>query len=270
MPTFIIRDDDTCGVTKPEEIQVCYEEIWDQVPVSLSVTPYRIPGNDRYLSEHLMGNNEVFPLHENTALMQMLKEQVKENCIDISLHGYHHLCYNDRPEYVGGKELTRKTREGRVYLERLFDIDVLSFVPPHNSIGLAGLGAVSAANMNLVNVQSLFSSKRRAVTARSLMLAPAFYWHKKIKRRRYPYVLNLGDRKEVEYHTVGPGSYKNELFDELDYCFDMDGVFVLSTHYHAFDRRTQDGETVRSLVFDLIDRAIAKQGVEFLGINSIW
>lgn len=270
MAAFVIRDDDTCGFTRPEEILACYEDIWGEIPVSLSVTPFRIPGGDRNLPKHLIGNNDVLPLHENNDLIQMLKEQIKERRVDISLHGYHHLCYDGLPEYVGGTDLTSKTKEGREYLEGLFETDVLSFVPPHNSIGLAGLDAISASHMNLVNVQSLFSNKRRSVTARSLMHAPAFYWHKKIRRRRYPYVLNLGDRKEVEYHTVGPGSSRNELFWELDYCCDKGGVFVLSTHYHAFDRQTQDGYKVRSVVYDLINHAMARKGVDFLGINSIW
>lgn len=270
MATFVIRDDDTCGFTKPEEIQACYEDIWSEVPVSLSVTPYRIPGNDRNLPDYLMGCNDVFPLHENTALMQMLKEQINYNRIDISLHGYHHLCYDGLPEYVGGTELFRKTKEGRTYLERLFEIDVISFVPPHNSIGLSGQAAISAAHMNLVNVQSLLSSKRRSVTARTLIHAPAFYWHKKVRRQRYPYILNLGDHKEVEYCTVGPGSHREALLRELDYCCDMDGIFVLSTHYHAFDKVTPDGHTVRSVVYSLIDRVMTKKNVNFLGINSIW
>ena len=270
MTVFVIRDDDTCGFTKPEEIQACYEEIWSEAPVSLSVTPFRIPGNDRNLPDNLMGCNDVFPLHENTDLVHMLKEQIRAGYIDVSLHGYHHLCYNGHPEYIGGTGLTNKTREGRAYLEGLFGIDVLSFVPPHNSIGLSGLDAISASHMNLVNVPSLYSGKQRSVTARSLINAPAFYWHKKVRRMGYPYILNLGDRKEVEFHTVGPKSCRKELFIELDYCCDQDGVFVLSTHYHAFERLTQDGYTVRTLVYDLINRAMARKDVNFLGINSIW
>ena len=41
---FLIRDDDTCAMTRPEELEACYREIWDEIPVGLSVTPFRIPG----------------------------------------------------------------------------------------------------------------------------------------------------------------------------------------------------------------------------------
>ena len=86
----------------------------------------------------------------------------------------------------------------------------------------------------------------------------------------YPYILDMGDHKEVSYHTVGPRSQSKQLFSELDYCARNNGVFVLSTHYHAFERNTQDGGTVRALVFDLIDRAMAMPDTKFLGINAIW
>lgn len=266
----VIRDDDTCGFTRSEEIRSCYEQVWNDVPISLSVTPFRIPGDDRNLPESLKGNMNTLPLHENQDIVQMLREGIGNGRIDISMHGYHHLRHNGLPEYQGGDELEQKTRDGRTYLEELLNVRVLTFVPPNNSISPTGITAVASAGMNLVNVQSLWSRKPLQALGRTLMYAPVFYWHEKIKKRRYPYVLDLGDHKEVEHHTVGPGSTRKQLFKELDYCDQHNGVFVLSTHYHAFDRRTQDGETVRSLVFDLIDSAIAKQGVEFLGINSIW
>ena len=101
----MIRDDDTCWFTRPEEIRACYEKIWDDMPVSLSVTPYRIPGNDKNLPKHLFGSMEILPLHENTELLQFLRQEIEAGRIDISMHGYHHLCYHGLPEYVGGDDL---------------------------------------------------------------------------------------------------------------------------------------------------------------------
>jgi hypothetical protein len=77
---IIIRDDDTCGFTRPEEILSCYQQIWQEIPVSLSVTPFRIPGNDRNLPEHLNGKMEIFPLHKNQEIQQMLREGIREGC----------------------------------------------------------------------------------------------------------------------------------------------------------------------------------------------
>lgn len=267
---IVIRDDDTCGFTHPDEIHGCYENIWDDIPISLSVTPYRIPGNDKNLPKSLMGRMDILPLHENQDLVQMLRAEVVANRLDISMHGYHHLCYKDMPEYVGGEDLGNKTKEGRIYLEQLLGTTVLTFVPPNNAISPSGIAAVIGAGMNLVNVPSLWSVRRRPVTCMTLRHIPVYYWHRKVRKMPYPYVLDMGDHGEVEYHTVGPRSQRKQLYSELDYCAQNNGVFILATHYHAFDRKTQDGETVRSLVFNLIDRAMAKPDTKFVGINSIW
>jgi len=267
---IVIRDDDTCGFTQPGEIQACYEKIWDDIPISLSVTPFRIPGNDKNLPKHLMGKIETLPLHENQELVQMLRAEIIAGRIDISMHGYHHTCYNGLPEYVGGEELGKKTRDGRTYLENLLGLMVSSFVPPNNAISKGGISAVIDAGMNLVNVPSLWSVRRRPMTSKTIRHIPVYYWHRKVRKMPYPYVLDMGNHKEVGYHTAGPRSRRKQLFSDLDYCERNNGVFVISTHYHAFDRKTQDGETVRALVFDLIDRAIAWPDTEFVGINTIW
>ena len=267
---IIIRDDDTCGFTKPEEIQACYEQIWNDIPISLSVTPFRIPGDHMRVPKELFGSDVVLPLHKNRALVHLLRDALAAGRIDVSMHGYHHLRYNGIAEYVAGTKLGEKTIEGRTYLEEVLATNIPTFVPPNNSIGPSGIAALVSARMNLVNVPSLWSSKYRMVTYKTLTHMPKYYWHRLVRKQRYPYILEIGDHKEVDYHTVGPKSKRKELFAALDYCDQSDGVFVLSTHYHAFDRLTQDGQTVRSLVFDLIDRASGKAQVKFVGINSIW
>jgi len=267
---LVVRDDDTCGFTPVDELRVCYSEIWDEVPVSLSVTPFRIPGDDRNLPPELAGNMDILPLHENAGLVDFLRCGIKDGRIDIAMHGYHHLCYNGLPEYVGGADLERKTIEGRKYLEGLLGTEVLTFVPPHNAISLEALPSLIMACMNIVNVPSIV---KRAVHGRripGIRSLAAYYWHRKVKHHQYPYILDLGDHKEVSYHTVGPRSERKFLFEELHYCRDQEGVFVLATHYHAFNRQTRDGETVRKLLFDLLDQAKGMPDVSFVGVNSIW
>jgi predicted deacetylase len=266
----VIRDDDTCGFTNPEEIRYCYGGIWNDIPVSLSVTPYRIPGNDKNLPSHLKGKMDIYPLHKNTELVDMLRAEINAGRIDISMHGYHHLCYNGLPEYVSGKDLKNKTKSGRSYLENVLGLVVSTFVPPNNGISHDGVAAVVAAGMNLVNVPSLWSIRHRPVSMYTLMHAPVYYWHRKVRGMLYPHILDMGDHLEVQYHTVGPRSQRKKLLQELEYCKSNNGVFVLSTHYHAFEKQTQDGQTVQKLVMDLIDNAGNCADVRFLGINSIW
>jgi len=267
---IVIRDDDACAFTSPEVIRSCYEKIWADVPVSLSMTPYRIPGNDRHAPENLKGCMDVFLLEENTELVSLVRSGLDSGHIDVSLHGYHPLRHNGLPEFVSGDNLAEKARKGKTCLDEMFGIDVKTFVPPNNGISSTGMQAIITAGMNLIGLPALWSSKYRDVTLKSLSLIPRLYWHRKVLRKAYPYIMDLGDHKEVAYHTVGPGSVASSLFRELDYCHQSDGVFILSTHYHAFDRSTVDGSTVGKVVYELIDKAMGYQKTKFVTINSIW
>jgi hypothetical protein len=37
---FIIRDDDTCFFTKPEDLEWAYKDIYDKYPITLAATPF--------------------------------------------------------------------------------------------------------------------------------------------------------------------------------------------------------------------------------------
>lgn len=267
---FVIRDDDTCAVTTPRELIECYGEIWTQSPVSLSVIPFRIPGAYRFIPKEFYGSNEPLALATNADLVGFLKEGVAAGRLDIAIHGYHHAVYDGVPEYVSGQDLTRKTLHAKLYLSGLLGLPVRSFVPPHNSLGKEGFHAVIEAGLNLVHVPSLWSTKVRGPSMLAWLNMPRVYWHRRVRNRAYPHVLDFGNHGEIGYHTVGPGSDRRSLLEELDYCLDHDGVFVLATHYHAFDLRTRSGETVRATVYDLVNRAAARPGVNFVGINRIW
>ena len=91
-----------------------------------------------------------------------------------------------------------------------------------------------------------------------------------MRGRHYPFILDLGDLEEVACHTVGPRSYFSALREELDYCHQVDGVFVLATHYHAFERQTEDGYAVGKVVNELVDMAAGFPGTKFVGFNAIW
>lgn len=267
---FVIRDDDACAFTPLELLQSCYEDFWSEVPVSLSMTPFRIPGHDRHAPPKLKGHMEVMPLENHTELVSFVREGIDKGQIDVTLHGYHHLRYDGLPEFIGGKDLTNKAREGRAYLEKLFDIDVRTFVPPNNGISPVALQGIIQAGMNLAGVPSLWSPSARRVNIRSLAFLARTYWHHRVKHHCYPYVLDLGDHKEVYCHTVGPKSYRRKLVRELEYCHQTDGVFVLATHYHAFDRTTQDGNSIGRVVHELVERAMSYSATHFVGFNSIW
>ena len=183
---FIIRDDDACAFTSPEVIHSCYEKIWADVPISLSMTPYRIPGNDRHAPKNLKGSMVVLLLESNDELVSLVRNGLNKDYFDVALHGYHHLRHNGLPEFVGGENLVEKAQKGKNYLDELFGIDVKTFVPPNNGIQFAGMQAIIKAGMNLVGTPALWSGKYRHVSLKSLSLIPKYYWHSKLFREKYP------------------------------------------------------------------------------------
>lgn len=267
---FVIRDDDTCGFTSPDELRVCYERIWPDIPVSLSVTPFRVPGNDWNAPEDYKDSMDVLDLEQNMEVVQFIRNGVVNGSIDVTLHGYHHWLSMGLPEFIGGDDLPEKARKGKLYLDELLGVNVRTFVPPNNAISRAGLNAIVDAGMNLGGTVRLWSRNSRTVTVRSLSYCPRVWWHHSIRGRRYPFVLDMGDHEEVSCHTVGPRSHYGHLRQELVYCHEVGGVFVLATHYHAFERQTVDGYAVGKVVNELIDMAAGLPGTEFLGFNAIW
>lgn len=270
---FIIRDDDTCALTRSEEIEIVYNDIWSTAPVCLSITPFRIPGE--YFNVDSSEKYKIFPLDRNTDLVSFLREKLKKNLIDVSLHGYNHIYYNKTiPEYCLDNNLMNKTRKGKQYLEEILNTSIITFVPPSNSISVAGLNAVISNNLNLINTPSVGMKKvimGRTTIKSILNTYKVKKWMLRHKNfSKYPFVLDFKTHKEVQYFSLGPNSDLPTLKNDLDFCYDVNGVFILSTHYHAFQKKIVSGETIEKALHVLLDCAIKKNDVHFITYKELW
>lgn len=270
---FVVRDDDACALTRPEELEQCWAPVWQQVPVCLSVTPFRIPGYGRGVPDGLVGSEVVQALEEGTEIFAFIKENLARGRFDIALHGYDHARIGDAPEFVAGRDLGARARDGRACLERLFDRPVTTFVPPNNSLSEEGYDAVIAAGMNIVSNQTRarivdwWSSPGAAWEALFALRYSVDARHLRPNRfrvRRFPRY------RQAPYHTVGPEHDLKALLGDLEECRRQDGVFIMATHYHAFDRRMSSGETIRDGVMKLIDQASRFEDVQFVGYGGLW
>ena len=66
---FLIRDDDTCAFTNPDQLEKCYGDVWGQIPVGLAVTPFRIPGKFPDIPESLRDSPDPQPLESNREIV---------------------------------------------------------------------------------------------------------------------------------------------------------------------------------------------------------
>ena len=260
-------------MTRPEDLQNCYQHVWDAVPICLSVTPFRIPGRTTGVPESLIGSEAILPLAECEELLGFLRDQIARGRIDIALHGYHHNRPSGLPEFVGGEALRQKALEGRHQLEELFGRPVRTFVPPNNQLSAAGFDAVVSAGMNIVNNQTRarlippwtgFRAAAEAVVAARYALEARLGKPNTFRIRRFP------GYQQAPYYTVGPDSDLATLQSELTACYQANGVFVLATHYHAFPKAMRSGETIRDGVMRLIDQAAAWDDVQFVDYERLW
>ncbi len=270
---FLIRDDDTCAMTRPEELEACYRDVWASVPVGLSVTPFRVPGSGLGVPEHLLGSTTPLALSDNGDLVSFLRERIGGRQVHVALHGYHHTKPAGQPEYVAGDDLPRKTAHGKSYLEELLGCRLDTFVPPYNGLGARGYAAVAAARMNVVSNQAYPRGLGRSLSpgvAIDHLIAAQYAVRRRLGRPDGFAIRSFLRFKQAPYHALGPKSSLDELLARLRECRRCGGVFILATHYHAFGRRMESGGSVGDGLRWILDEVGRYEGTEFPTYAETW
>ena len=182
MTLFAIRDDDTSGWTKPEHLEMTYNEIWGRgIPVSLSVIPESVKCFFLGDPDRFYQTGEKRPVHTNQSLVDFLRPLIESRKIDIMLHGFDHvyvvsktagdpgkpateewmqtlrsgmpgsrLVWRGECAWKDAEKLFAETMTGKSYLDSVLGCDVSVFVPPSNQIGRAGIPSSCAACARLM------------------------------------------------------------------------------------------------------------------------
>jgi len=267
---FCIRDDDTNFFTQPEELERAYGRITERGPVSLAVVPFCRAGSNKAVPEHLRGRNTIHPLHENTALVQYLREKVEAGRFEIMLHGYHHDEPHDRPEFSEGGDLHRRVLEGRRYLEDLLGSKITVFVPPHNAIGRTGLRAIAKEGLHLGGAAGL-----RGGWPLLSSETWALWWQLRSWRKNgglgIPWILDLGDHREIAGSPVTPLASLKMNEQTLTGARWTGGVFCAATHYWELDTpsRHEGDPTVGGQLHHLIDLAMSWPGTLWQSVGDV-
>lgn len=267
---FCIRDDDTNFFTQPEELEKAYGQITEWGPVSLAVIPFCRTGDNKAVPLNRRDSWSVHPLHENERLVAYLREKVSAGCFEVMLHGYYHDEPGGVREFEGGDDLERKVRSGRKYLEDLLETTIRVFVPPHNAIGRQGLRALASEGLHLAGA---------AGVRRGWPVASARTWALWWRLRKWgyrgglgvPWVLDLGDHREIHGNAVTPLSslQRNQL--TLEQALDVHGVFCAATHYWEFDVASEHpgDPTVAEHLLRLIDRVRSCPEIVWASVGDV-
>jgi hypothetical protein len=186
------------------------------------------------------------------------------------LHGYHHDEPDGHWEFGRGGPLAIRVADGRKYLEDLLGTAVRVFVPPRNAIGPQGLRAVAAGGLHLGGVAGVRTGWPR-LSARTWQL----WWQ--LRRWRLnggagvPWVLDLGDHREIAGTPVTPVSPIAMQAAHFDAALKEDGVFCAATHYWEFGVASQlAGEPeVAGQLDRLVRRARTTPGVIWQSVGDV-
>jgi hypothetical protein len=267
---FCIRDDDTSFFTSPEQLEHAYGEISRWGPVSLAVVPFHRAGTSKGVPEKFRGRWSVHALHENRGLVEYLRQGLAAGRYEVMLHGYYHDEPDGHWEFQHGDDLARRVADGRAYLEDLLETRIRMFVPPRNAIGRDGLRAIAQAGLHLGGTAGVRAGWPRW-SART--------WRLWLQLRRWsrgggagvPWVLDLGDHREIAGNPVTPVSWPHLNEASFASALAVDGVFCAATHYWELAvPSTYPGQpTVGEQLHHLVAKARSNPQVRWSSVGDV-
>ena len=266
---FALRDDDTNYFTTPEELERVYGAYWGRLPVSLAMVPAHSATRSKAIPErHRRGDGE-FPLGENTALVQYLRDRLATGFVAPMLHGYSHRNYPNGFEFQVAPDLRGRLRRGRAYLEDLFGRPIRTFVPPHNALSRRGIEALEAEGLNVLGSFLSFRPSNKpwslATAANYLRL---WLFRLRIGRGRrarliYPFPLRYKKHAEFGCHLLLPWTTADDLLTGFEQARRLGGDFCLATHYWEMD------DHMAAVLRTVVEHA-ERAGVRFVAADALF
>ena len=186
------------------------------------------------------------------------------------LHGYYHDEPDGHYEFERGNDLVRRVSDGRTYLEDLLGAKIRVFVPPRNGIGRDGLLAIAREGLHLGGVAGIRSG---------WPLCSARSWAHYLRLRRWkvgggvgvPWVLDLGDHREIAGNAVTPLSHSQLNEAILAAAVSVGGAFCALAHYWELTTPSvhRNEPTVGAQLRRLIDLARASPRVVWRSVGDV-
>lgn len=268
MKSLIIRDDDLSYWTSPKDIEKVYKSLFDKnIKISFATIPFSV-------NMYNAGNFDTFyqdekssvAIDKNNDIVEYIKEKINEGLVEIMLHGYNHLysfecegviktatkgnlqkarALNKKINFLGEynyqdyQDLYKKTKEGKEYLEDLFQVKIKNFVPPSNQIGKAGIKAIVNNNLNLSGlIGKRYNREIRIKGFTTYADRVKFSFLK--KGITYPKIADYGEHKELAGFALTPSTDWDRYYMQLEYCKNNNLPFQIATHYWEIDGKLKN------------------------------
>lgn len=225
----LIRDDDVCYFTKPEELESIYHDYWGKIKIILSVVPFQEGGPHVTVPQKYQGGG-TYKISSNKKLVSYIRDHLKSGDVEIALHGITHRDSQRGSEFSSCTSLIEETRMAKQYLEETFKTKVSFFSPPHNALDRDGLKSVLANSMDILNVPRFLTCRNFWETDNwqpfiEIIIANLTSG---LMPRKY---LRFRNHRELFCWSLTPTSDINEVKRAYRLASEENGVFCLSTHY---------------------------------------
>lgn len=170
-----LRDDDTSVITTPEDLKNAYDVYWGKLPVTLATVAFSHGSQNLILkvenepnkykavydweksasAEELTAYHRIHPIGENQELVEYLKPLIRAGKVEIAQHGVNHR-YNERgPEMLKDQHSIYTIRAAKEYLEKVFETQVCTFIPPSNTVDRQIVHRLSELGLHLFSSGSI-------------------------------------------------------------------------------------------------------------------
>jgi predicted deacetylase len=294
---FAIRDDDLNYFFKPVIFEKTYKQIWNICPVSMSAVPFikgNWPKNVKEAEEKGPGfvngdytlmrkaDCEIFPIHENSELVDYVKIKINQGKIYLTIHAIHHRNedpiipqfnnnYGFGAEFYTTRDLTNRLMDAIKYLEDTFEQTIKVFTPPQNMYNTLGLKAVTNNNLAICgDLPSIRQLKNLRLIGFKNFIK---YFQYKLNYRRfsYPYPIINNQIKIVGHQRLQPGTDIQKLYEAFEHAYKLDGVFVVSTHSYAFEYKMKTvNDIMGNVLIRLVEYAANKKNINFVTLDKVF
>ena len=281
-----LRDDDTSFHTKYEELAEGYGEFWGKIPVTLATVPFSHGSQQKILEyEQIKGNkfehvrkweknasfellteyHKLHPIGENKDLVEKLKPFVKEKKVEIAQHGISHRYNEKGAEMYYDNVGLLQIRDGKEYLEKVFETEVNVFVPPSNTIDPRCGKYINKIGMDILCSGSIrFRSLKEQIL--NLMYYPmdVFRFFKRKVIGKNPAIYSRCGIDFTGAPTFDAWKTVDEMYEKVIDGLNRNNAVAITTHYMLLNNLMSDNYEYRRKYQEFLARLSDLKDVEFV------
>ena len=291
---FAIRDDDVNFFTEPDQLEFAYSGVWDKIPPTFSVISHVKGDWNRWAEEIYRLRHDadweawrkddiIHPIDGNRSLIKFLNEGLSNRKLDVCFHAIHHRNEDPVPpaqvlnNYIQGAEfyttrdLSHALAKAIRYLRQHLKTMISVFTPPQNLMSQRGYNAVVNQKLSIIGSGIPFWKKEWTVPGLMNMARVMEFRLKHGHNKDYPYALFFKNHAEVIHHyPLHPTTKVEDLIEKFEAARQMNGNFILSTHYYEFARSlTYDKSRNMKYVFDAFINHVQRDNVDFCTLSEM-